>query len=59
MLLLLDYFLCCWCRHKTEEVEEEDLLRELDSLEREFRNYKAMKKKKSEAAKREKKHQKL
>lgn len=53
-MLLLDYFLCCWCS-KREEVEEEDLLRELDILEREFRNYKEMRKQKAEAAKREKK----
>ena len=50
--MLLDYYLCsCFSWFKrNEEVEEEDLLYELDILEREFRNYKELRKKKAEIA---------
>ena len=62
MFLLLEYYLCCWCKQveEVEEVEEEDLMRGLDLLEKEFQKYKELKlKKKDEAAKRVKKHKSL
>jgi hypothetical protein len=57
MFLILEYYLCCWCKQVSEEAEEEDLMRGLDILENEFIKYKELKqKKKAEAAKRVKKH---
>lgn len=55
MLSFIEYYLCCWCR-QVEDAEEEDLMRGLDLLEKEFIKYKELKqKKKAEAAKRVKK----
>ena len=46
-MLFLDYFLWCWFG-KTEEVAETVCVRELDEdLERQFQNYKEMKRKKA------------
>ena len=57
MFLLLEYYLCCWCKQVSEEIEEDDLMHSLDLLEKEFRMYKELKqKKKAESAKRGKKH---
>ena len=52
--MLFEYCLCCWWSRR-EEIEEEDLIREVDNLEKEFRKYKEMKKKKVESTKKEKK----
>ena len=50
-MLLFDYFLWCWFG-KTEEVAvaETVCVRELDDLERQFQNYKEMKRKKASAS---------
>lgn len=52
-MLFLDYFLWCWFG-KTEEaaVAETVCARELDDLERQFQNYKEMKRKKASESKR-------
>jgi hypothetical protein len=47
-MLLVEYFLWCWFG-KNKEVNDADCVRELDDLERQFRNYKEMKRKKAEA----------
>ena len=44
--MLLEYYFCCWC--KKVETEEEDLMYEMDILEKEFIRYKELRKKKAD-----------
>ena len=56
--MLLEYYLCCWCKRLEAEEEEKALINELDILEKEFIKYKEARKKKAESKRLKKKRNK-